>query len=58
MTITGIVLKEIQLSFNQSQTTWDGTNANGKQLGTGVYLVATNHSSEKNKVSKIAIIRK
>ena len=58
MTITGTLIKEITLSANQSQATWDGTNANGKQLGTGVYLVAANHSSEKNKVSKIAIIRK
>ena len=58
MTITGTLIKEIQLDSNQSQTTWDGTNKQGKQVGTAVYLVAAHHSSERNKVSKIAVIRK
>ena len=58
MTITGTLIKEIQLPPNQSQTTWDGTNEQGQQVGTAVYLVAAHHSSERNKVSKIAVIRK
>jgi len=58
MTITGTLIKEIQLPSNQSQTTWDGTNEHGQQVGTAVYLVAAHHSSERNKVSKIAVIRK
>ena len=58
ITITGTLIKEIQLPFNQSQITWDGTNEQGEQVGTAVYLVAAEHSSERNKVSKIAVIRK
>ena len=58
MTITGTLIKEIQLPSNQSQAIWDGTNEQGQQVGTAVYLVAAHHSSERNKVSKIAVIRK
>ena len=58
MTITGTLIKEIQLPVNQSQTTWDGTNEQGHQVGTAVYLVAAHHPSERNKVSKLAVIRK
>ena len=58
MTITGSVVKEIRLSPNQSQTTWDGTNVQGNQVGTAVYLIAAHHPSERNKVSKVALIRK
>ena len=58
MTITGTVVKEILLSPNQSQTTWDGTNFQGEQVGTAVYLIAAHHPSERNKVSKVALIRK
>jgi hypothetical protein len=58
MTITGTLIKEIQLPSNESQAIWDGTNEQGQQVGTAVYLVAAHHSSERNKVSKIAVIRK
>jgi len=58
MTITGTLIKEIQLPSNQSQVIWDGTNERGEQVGTAVYLVAAHHPSERNKVSKIAVIRK
>ena len=58
MTITGSVVKEIRLSPNQSQTTWDGTNFQGAQVGTAVYIIAAHHPSERNKVSKVALIRK
>jgi hypothetical protein len=58
MTITGTLIKEIQLHANQSQTTWDGTNQLGQQVGTAVYLVASHHPSERNKISKIAVIHK
>ena len=58
MTITGSVVNEIRLSPNQSQTTWDGTNFQGEQVGTAVYLIAAHHPSERNKVSKVALIRK
>ena len=58
MTITGYLIKEIELDINESQATWDGTNEYGEQVGTAVYLVAAQHSSERNKVSKIAVIRK
>ena len=58
MTISGSVIKEIKLPINQSQTIWDGTNQQGRQVGTAVYLVAAHHPTERNKVSKIAVIRK
>jgi len=58
MTITGALIKDIQLSSNESQAIWDGTNTRGDRVGTAVYLVSAHHSSERNKVAKIAVIRK
>ena len=58
MTITGSLIKEIQLSSNESQAIWDGTNTQGNSVGTAVYLVSAHHASERNKVAKIAVIRK
>jgi len=58
MTITGLLIKEINLPSNQSQAMWDGTNNRGDLVGTAVYLVSAYHPSERNKVSKIAVIRK
>ena len=58
MTITGSLIKEINLSPNESQGIWDGTNLQGNSVGTAVYLVSAHHPSERNKVSKIAVIRK
>ncbi len=57
MTITGSLIKEFQLSSNESQAIWDGTNTRGDPVGTAVYLVSAHHPSERNKVSKIAVIR-
>jgi hypothetical protein len=58
MTITGSLIKEINLPSNESQAIWDGTNLQGNSVGTAVYLVSAHHPSERNKVSKIAVIRK
>ena len=58
MTITGSLIKEINLSSNESQAIWDGTNNRGDRVGTAVYLVAAHHPSEPNMVSKVAVIRK
>ena len=58
MTITGALIKEINLPSNESQAIWDGTNSQGNSVGTAVYLVSAHHPSERNKVSKIAVIRK
>jgi hypothetical protein len=58
MTITGSLIKEINLPSNKSQAIWDGTDTRGNRVGTAVYLVAAHHPSERNKVSKIAVIRK
>ena len=58
MTITGTLIKEIKLSSNESQAIWDGTNTFGEKVGTAVYLVSAHHPSERNKVAKIAVIRK
>ena len=58
MTITGSLIKEINLPPNESQAIWDGTNTRGDRVGTAVYLVSAHHPSERNKVSKIAVIRK
>ena len=58
MTITGKLIKKIKLEAAFSQALWDGKNIDGKQVGTGVYLVATSHPTEKKMVSKIAVVRK
>ena len=58
MTITGVMIKKIRLEHEDSQYLWDGRNEKGEMVGTAVYLVAAHHPSEKNKVSKVAVIRK
>ena len=58
MTVTGLLIKEINLPSNESQAIWDGTNSQGDRVGTAVYLVAAHHPIERNKVSKVAVIRK
>ena len=58
MTISGLIIKEISLPNNVSQTTWDGFDEKGEYVVTAVYLVGSYHSTEQNKVSKIAVIRK
>lgn len=58
MTITGSLIKEINLPSSESQAIWDGTDMVGDKVGTAIYLVSAHHPSERNKVSKIAVIRK
>ena len=58
MTITGMMIKKINLEPENSQYLWDGRNEKGEVVGTAVYLVAAHHPSERNKVSKIAVICK
>ena len=58
MTISGLVVKEIHLSSNESQFTWDGENEVGERVGTAVYIVSASHPSQPNLVSKIAVISK
>ena len=58
MTISGLVVKEIHLSSNESQFTWDGKNEVGERVGTAVYIVSASHPSQPNLVSKIAVVSK
>ena len=58
MTITGVMIKKVELENNVSQYLWDGRNEKGEVVGTAVYLVAAHHPSEANMVSKVAVIRK
>lgn len=55
--ITGKLMEEIQLPSNQSQAYWDGRNMQGSLVGSAVYIVAAQHPEEKNRVSKVAVIR-
>jgi hypothetical protein len=57
MTITGMMIKKINLEPENSQYYWDGKNEKGKVVGTAVYLVAAHHPNEPNMVSKLALIR-
>ena len=56
LTISGFLIKEFYLPINQSQIIWDGTDNQGKSVGTAIYLVGANHPTEKNRMSKIAIL--
>ena len=58
MTITGHVIKSIELDPNISQFVWNGYGDNGKVVGTAVYLVAAKHPNNTNMISKLAVIRK
>jgi hypothetical protein len=57
MTITGMMIKKINLEPENSQYLWDGRNEKGEVVGTAVYLVAAHHPNEPNMVSKLALIR-
>ena len=57
MTITGMMIKKINLEPENSQYLWDGRNEKGEVVGTAVYLVAAYHPNEPNMVSKLALIR-
>jgi len=57
MTITGMMIKNINLEPENSQYFWDGRNEKGEVVGTAVYLVAAHHPNEPNMVSKLALIR-
>ena len=58
LTISGLLIKEFYLPINQSQIIWDGTDNQGKSVGTAIYLVGANHPTENNRMSKIAVVRK
>ena len=57
MTLSGNVVKKIELPYNENRINWDGRNNNGELLDTGVYLVVVENNQYGNGVSKIAIIR-
>lgn len=57
MTLSGNVVKKIELPYNENRINWDGRGNNGELLDTGVYLMVVENNQYGNGVTKIAIIR-
>ena len=60
MKLSGRVVRKLQgglLSQDDTAVRWDGRNATGELVGSGVYLVAVSHPDGGDAVSKIAVIR-
>ncbi|MBC8196345.1 MAG: hypothetical protein H8E60_00510, partial [Candidatus Marinimicrobia bacterium] len=59
MTLSGLVVKSFQLDNNENVINgWDCRMDNGNFLSSGIYLVASSHPEEGNKVGKLAVITK
>ena len=58
MTISGRIIKSLELDENESFLQWDGKGRDGRLVGSAVYLVASDHYSGNNKVGKLSVIRK
>ena len=56
MDLNGNVLRRIKGS-NFTQYLWDGRDSRGNYLNSGIYIVASSNSNNKNSISKVAIIR-
>ncbi len=57
MTLSGNVVKKIELPYNENRINWGGRGNNGELLDTGVYLMVVENNQYGNGVTKIAIIR-
>ena len=56
MDLNGNVLRRIKGS-NFTLYLWDGRDRRGNYLNSGIYIVASSNSNNKNSISKVAIIR-
>tara|TARA_Y100000768_G_scaffold283353_1_gene217995 strand:- start:6386 stop:8740 length:2355 start_codon:yes stop_codon:yes gene_type:complete len=57
MTLSGKVVKEIQLPYNENKISWDGIDEKGRMVDTGVYLVVVENEKYGNGLTKLAIIK-
>jgi len=57
MTLSGNVVKKIDLPYNENRINWDGKGDNGESLDTGVYLIVVENNQYGNGVTKLAIIK-
>ena len=57
MTLSGKVVKEIQLPYNENKINWDGIDKKGRVVDTGVYLVVVENEKYGNGLTKLAIIK-
>ncbi len=57
MTLSGRVLKELQLPYNENRISWNGKDKEGRMLETGVYLIVVQNDEYGNGVTKLAIIK-
>jgi len=58
MNLSGKVVKKFTLNEGNVILDWNGKGDDGNYLNTGIYLVSGFHSSQKQGVTKLAIIRK
>ena len=57
MTLSGRVVQEIQLPYNENKISWDGRDRKGRFLDTGIYLIVAQNDSYGNGITKLAIVK-
>ena len=57
MTLSGLVVKSIELPYNENRLNWDGRGENGDFLDSGVYFIVMESSQCGNRITKLAIIK-
>ena len=57
MTLSGMVVKKINLPYNENRINWNGKSDKGEFLDSGVYLIVVENKEHGNGVTKLAIIR-
>ena len=57
MTLSGFIVKSIELPYNENRFNWDGRSDEGDFLDSGVYFIVMESSQCGNGVTKLAIIK-
>ena len=57
MTLSGRVVKQIELPYNEYRINWDGKDSRGRYLDSGIYLIVAQNDQYGNGVTKLAIIK-
>ena len=57
MTLSGKIVQQIQLPYNENKISWNGVDKNGRVVDTGVYLVVVENEKHGNGLTKLAIVK-
>ena len=57
MTLSGLVVKSVELPYNENRFNWDGRGQDGDLLDSGVYFIVMESNQCGNGIAKLAIIK-